>query len=192
MKGLTNEMLRVLRIAERDDAVSAGTGAHAGHVERVNAATVMSLLRRGLLSHTYGSEGHVGGRLTAAGRAALTQDPTQVEAREEMPGPETRQVKPEFIEAWMRRLAESAQGLDFKDRDDRATFRGLVSAAMRNLKWSGMRDLASYLGGGKSGSRHDTLNQITTLYMQRAATVEKKTAAQLDAEIAEALAKGKP
>ena len=192
MKGLSSEMLRVLRIAERDGAVSAGTGAYAGHVERVNAATVMSLLRRGLLLHTYGSEGHVGGRLTPAGRAALTQDPAQSHVREEMPVSQPRAVKQDFIEAWMSRLAEAAQDLDFKDPDDRATFRGQVRAAMRNLKWSGMRDLASYLGGGKSGSRDAALNLITTLYMQRTSTVEKKTAAQLDAEIAQALAKGKP
>ena len=191
MKGLTNEMLRALRIAARDGAVSAGTGAYAGRVEHVNAATVMSLLRRGLLSHTYGSEGHVGGHLTPIGRAALTQDPAQSHVREEMPAPQPRALKQDFIEAWMSRLAEAAQGLNFKDPDDRATFRGLVRAAMSHLKWSGMRDLASYLGAGKSGSRHDTLNLITTLYMQRA-PIEKKTAAQLDAEINEALAKGTP
>ena len=69
MKVLTSEMVRVLRIAERDGAVAAGTGAHAGHVERVNASTVRALLRRGLLSHSYGSEGNVGGRLTQAGSA---------------------------------------------------------------------------------------------------------------------------
>jgi hypothetical protein len=64
-------MLRVLRIAERDGAVIAGTGAHAGRVERVPASTVLALLRRGLLSHIYGSEGNVGGRLTDEGHTAL-------------------------------------------------------------------------------------------------------------------------
>ena len=73
MKDLTREMVRVLRIAERDGAVVAGTGAHAGHVERVNASTVRALLHRGLLSHIYGSEGNVGGRLTQAGGEALAQ-----------------------------------------------------------------------------------------------------------------------
>jgi len=69
---LTGEMLRVLRIAERDGgSVVAGKGAHAGRVERVNAATVLALIRRGLLSHVYGSEGGLGGRLTDAGRAAI-------------------------------------------------------------------------------------------------------------------------
>ena len=71
MKGPTEEMLRVLRIADRDGAVVAGKGAHAGRVELVNAATVLALIRRGLLSHIYGSEGGLGGRLTDAGRAVL-------------------------------------------------------------------------------------------------------------------------
>jgi hypothetical protein len=71
---LTSEMLRVLRIADRDGgAVVAGTGAHAGHVERVPASTVLALIRRGLLSHSYGSEGNAGGRLTDAGRAAIAE-----------------------------------------------------------------------------------------------------------------------
>lgn len=68
---LTDEMLRVLRIAARDGAAVAGTGAHAGRVERVNASTVLALIRRGLLLHVYGSEGGLGGRLTEAGRTAL-------------------------------------------------------------------------------------------------------------------------
>lgn len=71
MPKLTHEMLHVLRIAERDGAVVAGKGAHAGRVERVNASTVLSLIRRGFLSHIYGSEGGLGGRLTEEGRAAL-------------------------------------------------------------------------------------------------------------------------
>ena len=196
MSKLTSDMLRVLRIAERDGAVIAGKGAHAGHVERVSAATVLALLRRGLLSHTHGSErGEVGGRLTPAGRAAL--DPTQIVPHEEIAVPETRQVEPEFIEIWMNRLAKEAQGLDFNDPDDRATFRMLMRAAMRNMKWSSMKDLARYMGGGKSGSREATVKMIAALYMQRArdpqeAPGEKKTPAQLDADIAEILARSKP
>jgi hypothetical protein len=81
---LTSEMLRVLRIADRDGgAVVAGTGAHAGHVERVPASTVLALIRRGLLSHSYGSEGNAGGRLTDAGRAAIAEHkktPAQLKA----------------------------------------------------------------------------------------------------------------
>lgn len=74
MSALTSEMLRVLRIAERDGMVVAGKGAHAGRVERVPAPTVLSLIRRGLLSHVYGPEGGVGGRLTEAGRAAIAPE----------------------------------------------------------------------------------------------------------------------
>lgn len=68
---LTNEMLRVLRIAERSGAVVAGRGEHAGHVEVVHAPTIAALIKRGLLVHIYGSEGGYGGRLTEAGRDAL-------------------------------------------------------------------------------------------------------------------------
>jgi hypothetical protein len=77
-------MLRVLHIADRDGgAVVAGTSAHAGRVERVPASTVLALIRRGLLSHRYGSEGGLGGRLTDAGRAAIAEQkksPAQLEA----------------------------------------------------------------------------------------------------------------
>jgi len=183
---LTSEMMRVLRIAERDGAVIAGTDQHAGRVESVNGATILSLLRRGLLSHTYGSEGELGGRLTQTGREALGQGHVQID---EAP---PRAVNQAFIDSWMQRLADDARDLDFKDAEDRATFRGLARASMRDLKWADMRDLAKHLGADKSGGRDATLKQITTLYMQHAAPVEKKTAAQLDAEIAQALAKGKP
>ena len=72
---LTSEMLRVLRIADRDGgAVVAGKGSHAGRVERINASTILSLIRRGLFSHIYGGEGGLGGRLTEAGRAVLAQE----------------------------------------------------------------------------------------------------------------------
>ncbi len=74
IKPLTPEMLRVLRIAERDGgAVSAGRGEHKGHVETVAASTIAALIRRGLLEHSYGSEGGMGGRLTEEGRAALAE-----------------------------------------------------------------------------------------------------------------------
>ena len=196
-------MERVLRIADRDGGgVLAGASEHRGRVESVNATTLLALVRRGLLARIAPPDGGVGGRLTQAGRDALTQDPTyvmkshQIEAREEVTVPETRQVQREVIEIWMDRLAKEAQGLDFTDPEDRATFRGQVSASMRGLKWSGMRDLARHLGGGKSDSRDATLRMITTLYMQRArdpheTAFEKKTPRQLDAEIAEALAERK-
>jgi hypothetical protein len=74
VKGLTNEMIRVLRIAERDGMVVAGKGSHAGRVERVSASALLALIRRGLLSHVYGPEGGVGGRLTEAGRVAIAPE----------------------------------------------------------------------------------------------------------------------
>jgi hypothetical protein len=187
MSVLTSEMIRVLRIADRDGRVIAGTGQHAGHVERVNAATVSSLLRQGLLTHTHGDEGQIGGSLTQAGREALAQGPAAYQ-RPRLPA-QPRVVRQDVIDAWMRRLAEDARGLDFKDAEDRSTFRGLVAASMRDLKWTDMRDIAKHLGADRSSGRDATLKQITTLYMQRAPT-EKKTGPQLDADIAEVLAKG--
>lgn len=97
-----------------------------------------------------------------------------------------------FIEVWMKNLARFAEGLDFGNEEDRATFRHNVQVSMRNLKWSGMRDVAQHLGADKvPRSRHRALRAITTLYMQRHGwSSKKKSAAQLEAEIAEALAKG--
>jgi hypothetical protein len=83
-KNLTPEMLRVLRIADRDGgAVVAGKGEHAGRVERVNASTVLALIKRGLFSHIYGGDGGLGGRLTTEGRAAIAsaqKSPAQLDA----------------------------------------------------------------------------------------------------------------
>jgi hypothetical protein len=61
---LTPKMEQALAIARRDGGrVTAGTGAHAGHVERVAASTILALIKRGLLIHCYGSEGEVAGKL---------------------------------------------------------------------------------------------------------------------------------
>jgi hypothetical protein len=187
--GLTDDMLRVLRIAERDGAVVAGKGDHAGKVERVNASTVLSLIRRRLLSHIYGGEGGLGGRLTDAGRAAIAGGGIEPPAHGSAP-----EIEQAFIDVWMRRLAEEAANLNFEDEDDRATFRGNVHMAMRNLKWSGMDQLARHLGAEKvPRSRDGAVRAIADRYMQRHGWQrgEKKTTAQLDADIAEALARKK-
>ncbi len=63
MKPFTTEMERVLAIAKRDGAVSAGKGEHAGRVERVSASTIRALIKRGLLVHCYSGEGGFAGRL---------------------------------------------------------------------------------------------------------------------------------
>lgn len=56
---------RTLSIAIRNGGfVSAGKGSRAGHVERVSAQSILALVRAGYLDHTYGSEGHVAGRLS--------------------------------------------------------------------------------------------------------------------------------
>jgi hypothetical protein len=80
----------------------------------------------------------------------------------------SEETKRQFIEIWMRSLAESARGLDFSDPDDRATFRGLVQHSMRNLTWEGMRRIAQHLGADKVGrSRDAAWRALTTLYIQR-------------------------
>ena len=51
--------------------VAAGTGEHGGHVERVSASALLALVRRGYLTHCYGSEGGVAGRLSEQSREKL-------------------------------------------------------------------------------------------------------------------------
>lgn len=63
---LTSTMYRAAVIALRDGRVSAGVGAHAGHVERVGAPSILALIRRGVLVHCYGSEGGLAGKLSLA------------------------------------------------------------------------------------------------------------------------------
>src|SRR5512143_2650680 len=99
----------------------------------------------------------------------------------------TTEAERNFIDVWMRSLATSAAGLNLDDADDRATFRGLVRHSMRHLRWDGMRRIAEHLGADNVGrSRDAAWRTITTLYIQRT-QAPKKTAAQLDAEIAEAI-----
>lgn len=65
-------------IAARDGAVAAGKGAHNGHVERVNASTILALIKRGLLVHCYASEGGLAGRLPDAQRSTENTDLAKV------------------------------------------------------------------------------------------------------------------
>ena len=97
-----------------------------------------------------------------------------------------------FIGVWMERLTDLARGLDFNDPEDRATFRGRVHHATRNLRWDGMRRVATYLGATTvRHSRDEGARSISDHYMRHTAAA-KKTSAQLDAEIADALAKEMP
>jgi hypothetical protein len=63
---MTESMHRAITIALRDGRVNAGVGAHAGHVERVGASSILALIRRGVLVHCYGSEGGLAGELSLA------------------------------------------------------------------------------------------------------------------------------
>ena len=79
MKALTPEMIRALRTAEQNRGLIIRAGStvnRAGRVKQIFASTISSLIRRGLLERSYGSEGGVGGRLTSEGRAALA-DPIE-------------------------------------------------------------------------------------------------------------------
>lgn len=166
MKALTPEMIRALQTAEQSPGliVSAGSTVNrVGRVEQIFASTITSLIRRGLLERSYGSEGGVGGRLTGEGRAALA-DPT---AATNVPL-SSPAASGEFIDVWMNNLARSASGLNFHDADDRATFRGNVYMSMRGLKWSGMRDIAKHLGAKDvTHSRDAALRAIADLYMRQ-------------------------
>jgi hypothetical protein len=70
---LTDGMRRAFIVALREGAVVAGIGAHAGHLERVSASSILALIRRGLLVHAYGSEGNLGGELSPAMRDKMAR-----------------------------------------------------------------------------------------------------------------------
>lgn len=64
-----------------------------------------------------------------------------------MTNPSIRDSMPPFCAVWERVLREAAAGLDVvADPEDRATFRGAVGYKTKNLKWSGMVDVARHLG----------------------------------------------
>jgi hypothetical protein len=70
---LSKAQHHALVIACRDGgSVQAGTSEHRGHVERVAASALLGLIRRGYLTHMYGSEGGVAGHLSERSRARLT------------------------------------------------------------------------------------------------------------------------
>ena len=69
---LTKAQWQVLVIACRNGGyVQAGKGEHCGRVERVAASPLLALVRRGYLTHCYGSEGGVAGRLSQHAREKL-------------------------------------------------------------------------------------------------------------------------
>jgi hypothetical protein len=71
---LSDAQRRVLAIACRNGGfVAAGTGSHRGRVERVPASALLALVRRGYLTHCYGSEGGVAGRLSESARDKLAE-----------------------------------------------------------------------------------------------------------------------
>ena len=69
---LSKAQWQVLIVACRNGGyVEAGTGEHNGRVERIAASPLLALVRRGYLTHCYGSEGGVAGRLSEQSRAKL-------------------------------------------------------------------------------------------------------------------------
>lgn len=70
---LSKPQYQALVIACRNGGhVEAGGGAHKGHVERVSAPALLALVRRGYLTHCYGTEGGVAGQLSERARSRLT------------------------------------------------------------------------------------------------------------------------
>lgn len=69
---LTKAGYRVMEIACRNGGyVAAGTGAHNGHVERVSASAIMSLVRRGYLTAMTSPDGNYAARLSPRSRERL-------------------------------------------------------------------------------------------------------------------------
>jgi hypothetical protein len=164
-KPLTAEMLRVLRAAEENrGSISAGrTVTSQGRVEKIPASTITSLIRRGLLEHSYGSEGGIGGRLTSEGRAALANPEVVLD----LPVASSS-ANSDFIDVWMKSLSRSAEGLNFQYEDDRATFRGRVDTSLRGAKWTAMRRIAEHLGAADlKRTRYAATRAIADLYMQQ-------------------------
>jgi len=70
---LSDAQRRILAIACHNGGyVAAGTGQQGGRVERIPAATLLALVRRGYLTRCYSSEGGVAGRLSPNAREKLT------------------------------------------------------------------------------------------------------------------------
>ncbi len=78
---LSKSQYHALRIACRNGGyVEAGTGTHAGHIERVSvsvsvsvsASALRALVRRGHLNHVFGSEGCMAGQLSEKALAKLS------------------------------------------------------------------------------------------------------------------------
>ena len=143
---LTQAMQKALAIAEREGQVSAGNGAHAGHVEHVNASAILGLVRRGLLMRVFDSEGGLAGRLPPRTGAQLNHEIQDALART---------VTQATIEAWERTMTSAASDLDFTDPEDRSVFRGRVSERMRGLKTATARALARYWSAVPRDNSHD-------------------------------------
>ena len=96
--GASKAQWQVLIIACRNGGyVAAGTGEHAGHVERVSASALLALVRRGYLTHCYSPEGGVAGRLSERSREKLAdalnaQLPTKT--GDEIVNPQASEVAP--------------------------------------------------------------------------------------------------
>jgi hypothetical protein len=72
----------------------------------------------------------------------------------------------EAAEVWEKVLAKEAKGLDFKDPDDRAIFRGNVLRVTKQAKLSMIKDLAKHYGAKKvDNSRQGALRSLANAYM---------------------------
>jgi len=73
----------------------------------------------------------------------------------------------DFEAAWNRVLSTESVGLDFEEAEDRAVFRGRLTAAMSNLRVDGMRRLAEALAVGHPGrSRSQIIRSIANAWIR--------------------------
>jgi len=84
-----------------------------------------------------------------------------------------------FEQVWAKALEKHLQGLDLKDPDDRATFRGQVERAFKDAKVSAIREVAQALGAKpKNNSRPAMARAVADAYiagkrLKKAATAER-------------------
>jgi hypothetical protein len=72
------------------------------------------------------------------------------------------------VTVWMRRLNKESEGLDFKEDEDRATFRGRVENAMRHAKVAAAVAVIKALGGSelsKRPTRRQAVHALALVWM---------------------------
>ncbi len=167
MGSTTGAQYRVLTIACRNGGyVQAGTGEHQGHVERVPASALRALIQRGHLTHCYGSEGGLAGRLSQQAREKLA------EALASQKTPSGEQLAAQLAGVMQRMQAaaaalpiETASEVSVREDRERAMFGCTADAIDEVLDGMSPRDVAMYAMGTLSNAqqliRRDTYEGTT-------------------------------